>query len=409
MHRTYAIAIELQQPFGGDLNDIDVDEISQSIVEDVLKVFNDQRTHYTLLNDYAKPPESWLASRRAEVDLRERSMPTVAPSRGKLLLEGLRLAWQTVPFWQLFVLSLWSLLIVVIGKILANPPIFGRCENARFCQFAIIDEDIKDYVGFSVFFLLGFLVNTAHARYVAAQTFWNENIIGTSHILSHRILHTFRPGSFHPGDVERVCGHIAAMSIVLSAELRHAAPPTEVLQHVVGDSDAHNIMTAKEPTAHCLDVARAYLFYAETLGTMEPDQRNIGDQELFNCLAYIDALQEAVFECRRIARVRIPFGYLSHIRLFLVVWLFLLPIGIVEDSGWFTILWVVLVGYGLLGALHWAAELADPFGCNDGHLALYAFREQAIQAVENNLPQFSSGAVTLVSDESNTASSSAIE
>lgn len=402
----YNIAIELQNPFGGDLNDVDIDCISHATVRDVLKVYSEQREQHILLMEHAEPPSSWTAKRTQGIEnVHEDPVKVQPPTGTSRFWHGARLAMLAVPMWQLALLVLWSGFCVVLSIVVAKRLDLARCEGQQFCQFAIIDEDIKNYIGFAVFFLIGFVVNDAHARFVMAQSVWQEGIVGTSHVLTNRLLQSFEPGSFHEGDVERMCGHVAAMPIVLALSLRrnsHAkCSMTQSLRRVVGEDDARRIEDATDSVSYCLDVVRDYLFFSERLEATEPKRNGIPTQEQFNCLLYVDALQSAAFQCLQISRVEFPFGYFAHVRVFLAVWLALLPIGLVETSGWFTMLWVVLIGYGLLGVLHWAQELTDPFGCDESDIPLDEFVRQAVRAVENNLPRFARGALSLVDEFGN--------
>lgn len=380
------------------MNGVDIDEISQSIVEDILKVYEEQKEYFTLLNNFVDPPPTWTARRLKDVDCSDQPSMHQSRPRWQQLWRSVRLATLAVRAWQLFGLAVWSTLVVALAFVLARRLDLERCQGQNFCQFAIIDENIKDFIGFAVFFLLGFRVNDAHRRFATAQILWQENILGTAHRLTNRLLQSFAPGSFHPGDVDRMCGHVAAMPIALAADLRATEGLMEDLKRVVGEEDARRICASRERAARCLDVVRAYLFYSETLDVTHPERDGIADEERFNCLIYVDELQAAGYECRRIARVTAPFGYALHVRIFVVVWLLLLPIGLVESAGWLTILWVVLVGYGLLGTLRWAEQLAEPFGCDEADVPLYEFRDEVVRAVENNLPQFRQGAATFVEE-----------
>ena len=46
----------------------------------------------------------------------------------------------------------------------------------------------------------------------------------------------------------------------------------------------------------------------------------------------------------------------------LVIWLGLLPLALVESTGWIAIFWAPLTAYGLTGMDRMATELSNPFG-----------------------------------------------
>lgn len=396
MNSTYKIAVDIQQPFGGGINDIDVDGISQIVVEDVLQIYYTQKNYLAIVADHTMPAPEWTEKRKGEPTLESWTIALNRKSTRKSFTRSIYLAVIAVPFWQILSIAVWSVAVVIIAFFLPRWITLSRCEEQRFCQFAIIDEDIKDFVGFAVFFLLGFRLNDAHGRYVSAQALWQEDILGTSHRITQRILHSFLPGTFHEGDVERICGHVAAVSIALAHELRPSANMFSKLEGILGAADIQRIREAKEPVSVCLDVVRGYLFYNETLDDTTPDKNGLGGEDYFNLLIYVDNLQTAAFECKRIRLVNVPISYVWHVRIFAWIWLVLLPVGLVEVSGWLTVLWVVLVAYGLLGALHWSEELSDPFGCDEADVPLEEFVSKVVRTVENELPRFKRGAITIV-------------
>lgn len=382
-------------PFGGDINDLDMDKIAHSIVEDILDVQENQCSYPTLIRDYDTPPPSWIAKREND---RPVFRHTEAKPRNIILhaLHCSRLALLAVHSWQVLGLALWSSVIVTFAFLQARYFSIERCKDMEFCAFANIDGNIMDFIGFALFFFLGFMVRNAHGRFVQGQRLWKEDITSLCRSLSNHVLQSFEPGSFHDGDVDRIVGHIAAVPILLVSGLRGNAIRLDEIMQVVGDGDTQRIVEAREPIFHCLDLVRAYLFYAEKLSATDSRRNGMPTQERFLSMRYVENLQNAVVEARFISRVGVPFGYSMHVRVFLMIWLAILPLALVETAGWFTILWVVLIGYGLIGVLHWADELIDPFGCDELDLPLERMRDEVVKEVENVMPMFPRGAATFL-------------
>lgn len=44
-------------------------------------------------------------------------------------------------------------------------------------------------------------------------------------------------------------------------------------------------------------------------------------------------------EVMRIKNFKVAYGYIGHLKIFLFIWFSLLPLALVETSGWLTILW----------------------------------------------------------------------
>lgn len=106
---------------------------------------------------------------------------------------------------------------------------------------------------------------------------------------------------------------------------------------------------------------------------------------VWTLLFQITNLKKYGAQCERIVGVALPFGYVAHIRILIMIWLSTLPLGLVESSGWWTIGWVVVIAYGVIGIERWSAELADPFGTDVSDVPLGKFRVDAVEAIRTNL------------------------
>lgn len=388
--------MELQEPFGTDLNDIDTDDLTRKIIEDVLQVQRHQSQAYEDLKSHGPPPKEWSEEFKKPADTQCR--PAVQScetwvSAGKKAIRLIIIAVPVVPFVALLA---WSGLVLGIAFLLKARYNMENCTAQWFCSFVAIDADIKDYIGFALFMLLGFRITDSHARFVQAQMLWHDGVIGTVRLLSNRLLQAFAPGSFHEGDLERISGHIAAVPIVLAASLRRSSDAPVKLGQVLGEQDVNKIVRAVEPVSYCIDVLRTYLFYTERLQATTPERNGFSPEEYFNCLLLMQTLHNAAFSSLRMVRLALPFGYSSQLRIFLALYLMILPVGIVELTGWLSVMWTMLIGYGVLGILRWADELVDPFGCDESDLPVNEFVDEAVAAVKTNMRLFPRGAYTLL-------------
>lgn len=386
----YSVAEELFQPFGTDLNDLDLDSISHGITSDVLEVSRTQQPAFIHLQSPAPSPPSWLDLFSAA------SAPAppipAAPRRFSAFRAWLRLALIAVPVWQLFSLTLWA--GVVLGVSWAISTKFDAIEcNARwFCQFGGLNSDVKMYVGTALFLLLGAQINSAHARFVRARTIMHE-VMGGVVVLANRLAQGFRPGE-EKGGIERVAGHLAAMPRALAAEVRHGGRDglEGRLGDLIGERDALEICSKTNSFGYCADVVRSYLFRSEW------DAAGLSNEEMFIISALLDRVCVLGDEAGQLARVKPPFGYRTHIRVLLVVWLGMLPVGVVDQTGWLIVVWTVVIGYGVLGVLRWSDELVDPFGCDETSLPVNGLAEEAVDEVKGLLRLFPDGAQTIVEE-----------
>ena len=85
----------------------------------------------------------------------------------------------------------------------------------------------------------------------------------------------------------------------------------------------------------------------------------------------------------RINATPLPFIYVAHLRIFILVYLFFLPLVLVETWGWLTVAVIAVISWALLGVEAASCECERPFKCRDNHLHL----ERFCQVVANDIRQ----------------------
>lgn len=95
--------------------------------------------------------------------------------------------------------------------------------------------------------------------------------------------------------------------------------------------------------------------------------RIVTDADLITIRLYHQALLDVAGACERIKKTPIPFSYSFFIKLFITLYLILLPLVLVDTYHYFTIVATLLAGYALLGVEMIGDEIEEPFGldCND--------------------------------------------
>lgn len=78
--------------------------------------------------------------------------------------------------------------------------------------------------------------------------------------------------------------------------------------------------------------------------------------------SFLNRMKRVVLQCKRNRNVPFPCGHIQHLYIFIAIALELLPLGLVESSGWFSIIWAIFSTYGLLDLEHCAIDLSYPFG-----------------------------------------------
>ncbi len=124
---------------------------------------------------------------------------------------------------------------------------------------------------------------------------------------------------------------------------------------MLADEDIEKLAAAKNMPSYCLGILNTYIMEA----TSKQDQ--FPQIFIHRLLAYTGKLSLAMNKCENIAQNSVNYGYLAHLRLFMDIWLFLLPFSLVQDAGWYTVLITPFIAYGILGMEKIAEELTQPF------------------------------------------------
>jgi putative membrane protein len=82
------------------------------------------------------------------------------------------------------------------------------------------------------------------------------------------------------------------------------------------------------------------------------------------------ALVETTAACERIKRTPIPHSYNFYIKLFISVYVGMLPFMLIDKYGYYTIFAVIMAAYALMGIEMIASEIEEPFGLDANDLPL---------------------------------------
>jgi putative membrane protein len=153
---------------------------------------------------------------------------------------------------------------------------------------------------------------------------------------------------------------IADFALALSGHLRGKVDPS-TWPGPVDDGEC-------DPMAAPPDHVPAYL--ARIIVGRIRDLRHSGAIDGFDMLAtkpHTQALLDVAGACERIRRTPIPFSYSVFIKLFILTYVAILPVGLVPEYGYLAVPLVMMIVFALLGLELMAEEIEDPFGldCND--------------------------------------------
>ncbi|GAB4014364.1 bestrophin family ion channel [Spirosoma migulaei] len=93
----------------------------------------------------------------------------------------------------------------------------------------------------------------------------------------------------------------------------------------------------------------------------------VNDADLITIRLYHQAFLDITGSCERIKKTPIPFSYSFFIKLFITLYVLLIPLVLVSTYGYFGIVATTLAAYALIGIEMIGDEIEEPFGldCND--------------------------------------------
>lgn len=244
----------------------------------------------------------------------------------------------SIPYKILIGQTIWTLFVTLtvaltnLDKGIQNS-LFDFYWETKFSISSSVSADI----GWALFVLLGFLLREASQRHREAEGRLNKVF---NHIieLSRHLIQAYPKGSWHDGDRNRIMSHLVAYPIALKMTLRSERDASQI-QNILNPNDVDDVLKDHEMHIRCLNVVRAYFTSAENgidkkfvpvVGKVQ-----VGNGSKYICNHILDEIDLAANGSVWVKDFSPSEGYLNHLRLFLYIWLFFLPLEIVTKSGWY--------------------------------------------------------------------------
>lgn len=249
--------------------------------------------------------------------------------------------WTSFPWLTLLAQAIWSGAVITAAYFLANddPDKTSNTLSSAFWQTDLnIPSSLLSGVGWALFVLLGFYIREASRRYMTAVRAWNVLVAHLIITLRHFIqIHS--TSFWHQGDLDRIVAHLAACPIAVKMALRGERNRAQ-LEPILHPSDLDDVMAADSMHAHCLRVVRSYLTAREpdaAYGFQPPDRGVFGPGIAYITLDFIDTVIYNANTLINIAHFSPAAGYVTHLFVFMIIWLFFLPLNLVAVSGWYVV------------------------------------------------------------------------
>jgi len=229
-------------------------------------------------------------------------------------------------------------------------------------QLAIVSPAIYTLIGLVLSILLVFRTNTAYDRWWEGRKQWGALVNNA------RNLAVYVHGSFPRSDedVRRFYGkQISNFCLGLVEHLRDGVQVDELIYL----SEEERVRFKAANHVPNLIVRRMYerLSQAHEIG-------EISNADFINLGPLHKSFLDILGACERIKKTPIPFSYAVYLKIFITVYIAVLPFALVEAFGWLTIPLSMFITFALLGVELLGQEIEDPFGldCNDLSTGLIA-------------------------------------
>lgn len=239
----------------------------------------------------------------------------------------------------------------------------------------------------SLSFLLVFRLNRSAERYWMARMSWGAIIACSRSIVGGVLVH----GRHQPRESDEVVRWLAAFPVVLThymRGIRRLDPGT--LHGILRAEEIRSLESMSHPPMHVAERIRRHLagvfhFDAQTpLGIA-----NGRSQRLYIMEKELNALILQMGALERINATPLPLVYVTHLRTFLLCFLFGIPYIWQSNLGYTTIPMVIMTAFALLGLEGAAMEVEAPFQKNrPNHLSMDAYclvlLKNIVQAIQQN-------------------------
>mmetsp|Transcript_5374 Transcript_5374/g.14759 ORF Transcript_5374/g.14759 Transcript_5374/m.14759 type:complete len:406 (-) Transcript_5374:567-1784(-) len=335
--------------------------------------------------EVGKAPSSITAGSPARPRGSSLSLPLPAPTEykggeGVLLLNASSrgywvetlFAWhgRPMPAVPIFVYATWAVSATTLCMLYPDPVSPLDRDDAGSDNPAprfVLDTTVESLVGAALFFLLVFRTNTCYDRWWEARKQWG--------LIINRTRDFSRQGAAYVRSHARVATlmkYSVAYAVCAKQHLRGDRNLAELAVYL-SRGEVEEIEQSKHVVLRVLRTLSETLAGAHAAGEIDSIQLSMLD-------ANLTTLEDTLGACERILKTKMPFGYIVHLRAFLVLWTAALPFALVPFLLWGTPVACIVIFYALLGIDAIGVEVENPFGRDYNDLPLDSIVHDTIAA-----------------------------
>ncbi len=89
---------------------------------------------------------------------------------------------------------------------------------------------------------------------------------------------------------------------------------------------------------------------------------NLNDMQQFHLIGQVTEMVDILGKCERIRKTPIPIAYVFLLKFFIIIYVLIIPFGLIVSMGWSTIPLVLFIYYIMMSIVLTAEEIENPFG-----------------------------------------------
>lgn len=358
------MGLELADPFGYDDSDIALNLMCDEIKDAIHSTYKDTiGGHQELVHPSQYSRESFKPK------IRKHGWKLIDDDINPTLLKSLQDVFYSFPSVSIAAQTsaiLWAIASVSISFGLSFTWDKRKRDSCRFwCSPIDVDSTMLGNIGFALFMMLAFRASDSISRYGdGAEMIYDLEMYLRNFAVA--TVQAFSDGSFHENDKERIAAHLVQIPLCFRDILLNIDRSSlEQKEGFLSDDDRSKFESKENPIEYLLQTIEAYMLVMDINDQNEISMRkehHIPPTIRYHLVSIASKIRESISRACGIKRFPVVKNYTSHQRLFMILWLILLPLGMVSETGWFTILWAPIISYGVLGLESLSANLVDPYG-----------------------------------------------
>ena len=255
----------------------------------------------------------------------------------------------------------WSLLLMIKGALIKKlfPGIsIITAITIVLCYLHMHDHisllhmsnTLPGYMGAALGLLLVFRNNTAYEKWWEAR-----KEVGALVNVSRNIAITLNGILPQEASAEKfkIAHLLSSFTFAMKGHLRKNVKMSEI--NILEHADYEFVERAEhKPNA----IANLIMSQVEALWK----NKHISDIQQFILINQVCSMVDVLGRCERIKNTPIPIAYAFLLKFFIIIYVLILPFGLLNDLGWWSVPLVIIMYYIMMSIVLTAEEIEDPFG-----------------------------------------------